>query len=615
MSSSKPTAAAARKSPREIIWRWLIGAVFFWTAWILWVTYGAWQIRDMVLQYGGHIPSWLPERHWTAVDYKGAMTTVMLGSILVGLTLEIALEPEGADWGKWLVGAGFTLILGAPVILAAIGLLQTALVQSGVQITAYGMADGWANAPIAGAAMALGLLVGWFGGTFIRGAPEAAHGVRDVNVRRGASETFYTEDEVARRIRDAESGMLMLGSAPIKPADEVGHILLCGSPGTGKSVALHQMLGILRTRGQSGICIDWDGLFLSRHFRPGDVIFNPWDRRGVRWSPFAEIREEADCDLLARMLVPPPRGGGKEAEWAEFAGKFVAALLRGLRHRRDASPALLHDAIFAWPTDKLAPLLKGTSSEQWMDPKNAEFFGSARGSAIRYLSFLKTLGDTPAGEAFSIRDWVEDAMGSGAWLFLSCRNRHRSSAQQIVSGLIALAITETLDLPETHAPDDRLWYFCDEIDQSGYIAEFEKGLTLARKHGGAFVLGMQTVGQLEAIYGAADAKAIRGSCNTQVALRCSDPDTAEAMSRVFGDRDIDRESISHSQGRSSGKHGSGYTDNTSLSIQVVTERAVSTGVIQFLPDLQGYVKHKTGFERTVLAWDNIPTATEAYQPS
>ena len=612
MSSANAKTARRRMTALQRVWGALVLAIVLWGSWVAWITSYAWQTRDTLAAFGGS-PSSLPERLWPAAMLTGIDFLLGLGALFLSCSIGLLLLSPPATPRRWAVVTLLTVLIGGDLVRGISHGTASLLLQNGVQLTYGGVAYGAGNAIVAvvtlGSALAIGGLSGWI----LRGSPPAQHGVRDINVRRGASETRRGETDAAQRAQAAESGMLMLGTSPIRPADEVGHILVSGSPGTGKSVALHQMLGTLRKRDQSGICIDWDGLFLSRHFRPGDVIFNPWDRRGLRWSPFAEIREEADCDLLARMLVPPPRGGGKEAEWAEFAGKFVAALLRGLRHRRDASPALLHDAIFAWPADKLAPLLKGTSSEQWMDPKNAEFFGSARGSAIRYLSFLKTLGDTPAGEAFSIRDWVEDAVGSGTWLFLSCRNRHRSSAQQIVSGLIALAITETLDLPETHSPQDRLWYFCDEIDQSGYIAEFEKGLTLARKHGGAFVLGMQTVGQLAGLYGEADAKAIRGSCNTQVALRCSDPDTAEAMSRVFGDRDINREMVSHSLGRSTGKHGAGYTDNTSHSIQVVTERAVSAGEIQFLPDLHGYVKHKTGYELTKLAWETLPIVTKAYE--
>lgn len=613
MSSPKAESRARKKSAREILWRLLTGGILFWGAYISWITFGAGEYVHYILTYHTVPPDWIYTQEMSAHDLLLLETLVLMGSILAGVTLEIAFEPDGNGRSRWFTTAAITLLLGTPLAYALTGLVTLVLLQHNLPAIGSGFAGSMANGLVASFGMGSGLLVGWFGATIFRGMPALRPDVRDITVRRGAEETFYTDDEVTRRRRDAAAGILMLGSSPIRPADEAGHILVCGSPGTGKSVALHQMLATLRRRRQSGICIDWDGLFLSRHFAEGDIIFNPWDRRGVRWSPFAEIREDADCDLLARMLVPPPRGGGKEAEWAEFAGKFVAALLRGLRHRPDASPALLHDAIFAWPADKLAPLLKGTSSEQWMDPKNAEFFGSARGSAIRYLSFLKTLGEVRSHEAFSIRDWVSDTAGSGDWLFLSCRNRHRASVQQIVSGLIALAITETLDLPETHSPEDRLWYFCDEIDQSGYIAEFEKGLTLARKHGGAFVLGMQTVGQLAAIYGEADAKAIRGSCNTQVALRCSDPDTAEAMSRVFGDRDIDRETISQSAGSTSGRHG-GYSENTSRSIQVVTERAVSAGEIQFLPDLQGFVKHKTGFEQTVLSWWEMPKKTEGFDP-
>ena len=49
---------------------------------------------------------------------------------------------------------------------------------------------------------------------------------------------------------------------------------------------------------------DPNGDMLAKFHRPGDVVLNPYDSRGVGWTFFNEIRAEYDFKRFALSLVP-----------------------------------------------------------------------------------------------------------------------------------------------------------------------------------------------------------------------------------------------------------------------------------------------------------------------
>jgi len=49
------------------------------------------------------------------------------------------------------------------------------------------------------------------------------------------------------------------------------------------------------------VIYDTSGEFIAHYYRPerGDIILNPFDKRGTYWSPFDAIEHPADADRLA----------------------------------------------------------------------------------------------------------------------------------------------------------------------------------------------------------------------------------------------------------------------------------------------------------------------------
>ena len=80
-------------------------------------------------------------------------------------------------------------------------------------------------------------------------------------------------------IRFPEHRYVTLGGVAIVPHLEPYHFLLAGSTGTGKTTLIDEALSTLIPRGDRCVICDPNGHHLSRFWRDGDTVLNPFDRR------------------------------------------------------------------------------------------------------------------------------------------------------------------------------------------------------------------------------------------------------------------------------------------------------------------------------------------------
>jgi type IV secretory pathway TraG/TraD family ATPase VirD4 len=81
----------------------------------------------------------------------------------------------------------------------------------------------------------------------------------------------------------------------------------------------------------------------------------------------------------------------------------------------------------------------------------------------------------------------------------------------------------------------------DEFAQVGRIPKFPNTIAVARGRAVSLVLGIQSLAQLDALYGKAGAEVIRTNCCTKVVLPGLDYDTAEHISKALGDTTVRQE--------------------------------------------------------------------------
>ena len=368
---------------------------------------------------------------------------------------------------------------------------------------------------------------------------------------------------------------------------ESRHILLVGTTGSGKSQAIFNLLKTIRARGEKALIMDHGGEILQRFYRPDvDHIFNPFDRRGVAWGPFSEAIRRYDWIKIAKFIIP--NGEGETAHWNGRAQNFLANGMSQLSKRGEVfatTEALLEFMLRANLHGKddetsLQSLMLGTSSQPLFAPGADRALSSVHGivsdslTAMEHL-LLRERGQ--AGERFSMGDWVKQEKDS--WSYLSYTDASFAAIQPLFSILIASAIQNVMEL----RPDaDRRFYFVlDELASLGKVPHLVDALTKFRKYGGSVIAGIQSISQLEELYGEKGAQTLLSCFNTKILLRTTDSATAEAESLLVG-AELRAEQNTSSTVQADGQESHG-TSNSLNERRIIMPRTFMN-----LPDLKGY---------------------------
>ncbi|MCU0532903.1 MAG: type IV secretion system DNA-binding domain-containing protein [Hydrococcus sp. Prado102] len=153
---------------------------------------------------------------------------------------------------------------------------------------------------------------------------------------------------------------LSIAGMPIPAEYENRGFFFIGSPGSGKTLAISQIIAILRNRSDfRAIVFDRGGELLEKFFDPTkDIIFNPHDARSCHWS---HIHEKAHPETIAAGLIPME--STREPFFSD-AGRIVMAEL----FSRTRSNAELFKPLY---TLAFELMLKGLLSEHERTRKTA----------------------------------------------------------------------------------------------------------------------------------------------------------------------------------------------------------------------------------------------------
>ena len=375
-----------------------------------------------------------------------------------------------------------------------------------------------------------------------------------------------------------ERGALRIADVSIPRAIETQHVLLTGSTGTGKSLALQGLVDTLRARaGDRAVVVDPGGALLARYWRPGDTMLNPLDARSVAWSPLAEMQGAADADRLAKSLLPDTDGQDAQ-QWQLYAQTLAAAVLQRLRECRGRSTnADLVRLLTVARSDELAELVTGLPAQTLFDAGAVKMLGSVRAIIGAYLAPYRFLPPGAGADAWSLRRWIE---GGSGWLWLPVRADLASTLRPLVAAWIGELVSAVLALAPDR--DRRLWLLLDELAALGRVQSLSEALTQGRKFGLCACAGLQTVAQLRAAYGLPGAQTLLSCFSSQLILRAADPETADWGSRLLGDQQLSRRVKSEG----SGAGGSHSAESEQISI----ERVVLPSEIAGLSDRRGFLK-------------------------
>jgi len=401
--------------------------------------------------------------------------------------------------------------------------------------------------------------------------------LRDEKLLRG-SNVVSSDDLKALLKQEKRFSNISPDGIPLLDGAETSHILLTGSPGSGKSVALRALLKKVRERGDRAIVYSTSGEFIEEFYRENDTILNPMDERSPGWNIWSECNIPSDFDKVAACLIPSSSSG--DPFWTLAARTLFSSVAMKMKSNGDFCTRHLLRDLLSVDLSEVAKIVEGTEAAALVSEGAEKTALSVRATLAAYINSLKYLPEDDR-EVFSIRKWFHDDEGDSC-IFMFNKAEHKDALRPLITTWLDIAVSSLLSLPERR--DRRIWLFIDELPSLNKLPSLSPSLAEGRKYGGCCVIGFQSFAQLSDIYTPKGAEAIAGLCSTWICYRANEPTTAKWASDAFGVGEFNETSEGLSYGQNEIRDGVNLSSSRKIRPLVLSTEFMN------LPDLTGYVR-------------------------
>lgn len=365
---------------------------------------------------------------------------------------------------------------------------------------------------------------------------------------------------------------IRFGIHRLPESEATSHFLALGATGSGKTIIQRRMMqDVLPDIGtgvdKRALVYDakGDALPLLASIAPkADVAtLNPFDARGVAWDVQRDVREpRVALELTFTMM---PRESESQPFFADAARHILYAVFLGFLLR--GAEWIFADVLNALSNvQRLKHFLKGHPVTR---PVVSKYFRDARvlDSIISTLA-TKLVGFEIIGAAWataqrkvSLDDWV----ASETILVLGNSEISREAIDTANRAIFQRISQYVLALPESFSR--RIFFFLDELSEAGRLHGLRSLLKKGRSKGASVSICLQSLSGLrdEKLYGIHGTEDLMAQIGNRFYGRIECPESAEMVSRVFGDQEIDQYTTSHTWGKES---------STTRTQQIVVRRAV-----------------------------------------
>jgi type IV secretion system protein VirD4 len=407
------------------------------------------------------------------------------------------------------------------------------------------------------------------------------------------------------RPRRREAGLWLgrVGRRPVVlPESEVyEHILVCGPPGSGKSSGLI-LPNLLIERGtRSLVIVDPKSELLEvtrraieRHSEVWVVNFlDPEHSHG--YNPLALVDSYLAAEGFAECWITNTGRSSRDPFWDNAAKQLIVAAVLHLRAERSGPPPTLAD---------LASFFTGHDAETITAILGASNSPHARDCARSFLSSMnkneKLLGSvfSELPPRFSIlqdervrqstsRHQVQFARlgqrdGRPVALYLALE-RTMAPLLKPLSACFFMQLFEELIRVADASPGGLLprpvLGYADEFGNIGEIPDMARWMSTVRSARIGFLLAVQDLAQLGAIYGKEGRQIIVTDCSTKIALAKTSADDAEWFSRGTGTATV----LAYSAGDSR-KRGDQLARSGSRGVSEIARPLLTPGEVTRLPE-------------------------------
>jgi hypothetical protein len=324
------------------------------------------------------------------------------------------------------------------------------------------------------------------------------------------------------------------------------HMLLLGSPGTGKTNMLRHLLRNLRvslTERDVLVVFDPAGAYATPLLQPGDIVFADDQRASdgvgeAQWNLFLELatgeRTVQDAEMLCATLFTQELRAAANPRPVEAARDLMLALIVYLCRQSD--PTLrnnetLRALIDGYDAASMATILEGLPEFRSIAPNLTDAYGRTAAAALQRVARGLLQGRYSAAGTMSMRRTLRRKGGRTVFV---CGDPLRSSATGAVSAtLIDLCLQEILSRTEK---EGNVYLLLDDVCALPPLPRLMDALRFGPARGLRLILSLSGLAELCDRYGQTGAQVILEAFGTAVAFRLRDPAARAYVQGLHGDR-------------------------------------------------------------------------------
>ena len=392
------------------------------------------------------------------------------------------------------------------------------------------------------------------GGSGVLAAVSARKALRSPPITSYGSAGFLSHEEGKEltfgSLADLPEGAIFLGERDrtflaLPPPYPMQHGLIIGGSGTGKSFSF--FLPNLRfARGVSVVATDpkselWNytsGYRRSVRYAPTD----PQASAGFNWIPLCQDARMAT--LCARAVVEAGETERQEAPWPDLETAFLAALFSHTSRLSVPTPLCAYELLTRNPPEVL--MAQFLSSPSPVAREQAIIFQQThermRGSITPVLAAKLQFMRDPRVARFTSSVTTAPDFGRlrlrPETLYWCVREQDMALLRPLSSLFFTLLLEQIAAESVSDSSATRVYLFLDEFANLGVIPNYDTTISLARGRGVSLWHGIQSLSQLEARYGRANAQTILTNCAAKIALSGLDVETATYFSKALGESTV-----------------------------------------------------------------------------
>lgn len=355
---------------------------------------------------------------------------------------------------------------------------------------------------------------------------------------------------------------------PIGPPEgDDGHGAVFGGSGMGKSrcfciPTLWQWKGVIVCTDVKGELSTWHKqLRRLKYVERPELIFDPEDEQCPHYDPYALIDQFPDdkhaiISLLVMTLIPVSQSASSEPSfWIDTSRNFLkAALLYFYNQKISFMEAV--KAIQTTPVSELLNHIKTDDIEAsaYLSQSIEKHPPLITSVDVDIHNALEVFNDPRIARAFDSTSASENDLLTwdkideyDVFLKISMDNiKSWKSAFNILYTQLIFCLNKRKDKYSGGKNNAQTLLLMDEFARFGRLPNFEDDISTLRSKSVNIFIVLQSIAQLDRIYGVDGRKEIMDNCNHKVIFGCNDADTRRYFADLIGTRKVLKASLSTS---------------------------------------------------------------------